>query len=265
MYVDSTPGVVSLPAKAKLISIIGIRFMNTILIVDDQPANLQVLSMMLRDEGYHVRAVSSGRVALTAIEDECPELILLDVMMPGMNGYETCRQLKAHPATREIPVIFISALDNMQDKMSAFDVGGVDYITKPFKAQEVIARVRTHMALFEQKREIERLREEDRIFYEKLNETRSQFLDAVTHDMKNPISVIRMYVDLLRVKSGIAVDSKAERYLSIIEESAEKLMELVTNILDLARIESGLTIQLQPVSLHKFVTACFASAEPLAR
>lgn len=118
-----------------------------VLVVDDTPANLRLLSQMLTEEGYHVRPVPDGSLALAAVRAEPPDLILLDIRMPGMNGYEVCECLKADDETRDIPVIFISALDAIQDKVRAFSVGGEDYVTKPFHVEEVLARVGTHLAL----------------------------------------------------------------------------------------------------------------------
>ena len=120
---------------------------HNILIVDDAPANLRVLSRMLSDQGYQVRPVLDGKLALAAAGAEPPDLILLDVRMPHMSGYEVCKHLKADEQTRDIPVIFISALDEIQDKVQAFAAGGVDYITKPFQLEEVLARVQTHLSL----------------------------------------------------------------------------------------------------------------------
>jgi len=119
----------------------------TILIVDDAPANLRLLAEMLTARGYRVRAVTSGDRALTSARAAPPDLILLDIRMPGLNGYEVCEQLKAERQMRHIPVIFISALDELHDKVQAFKVGGVDYVTKPFQGEEVLARVETHLAL----------------------------------------------------------------------------------------------------------------------
>jgi sigma-B regulation protein RsbU (phosphoserine phosphatase) len=119
----------------------------SILIVDDAPANLRLLAEMLTARGYRVRAVTSGDRALMSARAAPPDLILLDIRMPGMNGYEVCEQLKAERQTRHIPVIFISALDELHDKVQAFNVGGVDYVTKPFQGEEVLARVETHLAL----------------------------------------------------------------------------------------------------------------------
>ncbi len=120
---------------------------DSILIVDDAPANLRLLSEMLAGQGYSVRVATSGRRALASVRAAPPDLILLDIRMAGMDGYEVCERLKDDRRTRHIPVIFISALDQLQDKVQAFAVGGVDYVTKPFQGEEVLARVETHLAL----------------------------------------------------------------------------------------------------------------------
>jgi sigma-B regulation protein RsbU (phosphoserine phosphatase) len=118
-----------------------------ILIVDDTPANLRLLSQRLVGDGHYVRPLPDGPLALAAAQAELPDLILLDIRMPDMDGYEVCKRLKAEVKTRDIPIIFISALDATQDKVKAFAAGGVDYVTKPFQAPEVLARVATHLAL----------------------------------------------------------------------------------------------------------------------
>jgi sigma-B regulation protein RsbU (phosphoserine phosphatase) len=118
-----------------------------LLIVDDKPANLRLLASMLVEQGYKVRSAINGSLALTATRAAPPDMILLDINMPEMNGYEVCERLKADEDTHDIPIIFISALDEIQDKVKAFTVGGVDYITKPFQLEEVLARVETHLAL----------------------------------------------------------------------------------------------------------------------
>lgn len=119
----------------------------TILVVDDLPQNLQLLVGILREQGYTVRPATDGELALNFARSNPPDLILLDVMLPRMSGYEVCQQLKADERTREIPVIFISALGDVENEVKGFEVGGVDYIAKPFQAEEVLARVETHLAL----------------------------------------------------------------------------------------------------------------------
>jgi len=120
---------------------------SSVLIVDDTPANLKVLSGMLKEKGYEVRPVPNGKLALQAARNKIPDLILLDINMPDMNGYEVCERLKKEPLLKDVPVIFISALSETLDKIKAFSVGGIDYITKPFQLEEVHARVETHLKL----------------------------------------------------------------------------------------------------------------------
>lgn len=127
----------------------------SILVVDDTPANLRLLSGMLSQRGYRVRPVPNGRLALRAVESSPPDLILLDIKMPGMNGYEVSQRLKEDEKTRDIPVIFISALDDLEDKVKAFEAGGVDYVTKPCQLEEVLARVETHLSLRKLQRELQ--------------------------------------------------------------------------------------------------------------
>ncbi len=131
--------------------------LGNIVIVDDNPNNLRVLGEMLQQAGYKVRPAVSGMLALHSIESFPPDLVLLDIRMPGMSGYDVCRRLKANEKLREIPVIFISALHETEDKVAAFKAGGVDYIGKPFQIEEVLARVRAHLGLYQMQQNLERI------------------------------------------------------------------------------------------------------------
>ena len=117
------------------------RAKGVIMVVDDTPENLRVLEKMLTEHGYRVRATLNSSLALKSVQTSLPDLILLDIKMPAPDGYEVCQWLKADERTRDVPVIFISALDEVWDKVKAFHVGGIDYITKPFQAEEVLARL----------------------------------------------------------------------------------------------------------------------------
>lgn len=128
-----------------------------ILIVDDDLPSLNTLSSMLTTEGYEVRGVPDGPMALTVIENKPPELILLDVKMPGMNGFEVCQRIKADEKSSGIPILFLSALDEIEDKVKGFTVGAVDFITKPFQVEEVLVRVDTHLTLSRLRRNLELL------------------------------------------------------------------------------------------------------------
>jgi eukaryotic-like serine/threonine-protein kinase len=127
-----------------------------ILVVDDNPVNLDLLSNMLMDRNYRVRVATNGRRAVAAARSRSPDLVMLDINMPEMDGYEVCRQLKGDKETRDVPVIFISALDEAMDKVRAFEVGGADYVTKPFQFEEVLARVENQLKLSRLQRDLER-------------------------------------------------------------------------------------------------------------
>ncbi len=137
----------------------------TLLIVDDNPQHLLALTQMLTAQGYEIRSANNGHIALNILPTILPDLILLDILMPGIDGYEVCRRLKAADATRAIPVIFLRALDETLDKIKAFDAGGVDYITKPFQAEEVLARVETHLALRKTQKELRQPERMDLIYW----------------------------------------------------------------------------------------------------
>ena len=157
-----------------------------ILIVDDTPTNLHLLSRMLAGHGYKVRAVTNGTRALEAVQARPPDLILLDIMMPGMSGYEVCERLKADEKTCDIPIIFISALNATEDIVKAFGAGGVDYITKPFQLAEVLARAETHLALQALQKSLQQeVAELD------------AFAHTVAHDLKNPLNTIMGYAGVL--------------------------------------------------------------------
>jgi diguanylate cyclase (GGDEF)-like protein len=157
-----------------------------ILIVDDQPENLRLLSKVLTRRGYEVRPALSGTIALQAVKTRLPDLIMLDIMMPQMDGYEVCSRLKSQPETANIPVIFLSALDDVFDKVRAFSVGGVDYITKPFQSPEVIARVQHQLALKAINQQISELNDhlEKRVKErtQQLQETNVQLRTMAFHD-----------------------------------------------------------------------------------
>lgn len=174
----------------------------TILLVDDIPANLEILIRVFQRAGYKVRAVTSGSLGIRAAEHDPPDIVLLDVTMPGMDGYETCRRLKQDPLLKGIPVIFISALSETFDKVTAFEAGGVDYITKPIQIEEALARVRTHLALRRYQQLLEQSNRTLQDTIDQLKEAQSQLISSekmaslgvltagIAHEINNPISFI---------------------------------------------------------------------------
>ncbi len=199
-----------------------------VLIVDDIPANLKLLGAILKEDGYKVRPVPNGRLALQAAEKERPDLILLDVMMPEMNGFEVCSRLKEDAELKHIPVIFISALNDTSDIVKALTAGGVDYITKPFQAEEVKARVATHLKLQQQSRELRQL-----------NTTKDKFFSIIAHDLRNPFSVLLGVSDLL-LKNYDTFDNEMRLELLTMQyDTAKQTYSLLQNLLEWSRSERG--------------------------
>ncbi|MEG4489510.1 response regulator [Microcoleus sp. D2_18a_B4] len=221
---------------------------DNILIVDDTPENLQVLSATLSDRGYKVRGVISGKMAIRAARSGSPDLILLDIKMPEMDGYEVCIQLKEDPKTSEIPVIFISALDEVLDKVTAFQVGGVDYVTKPFHVAEVLARIEHQLTIQRLKKQLltrNKELQEEIIERKKAEEAaaaaslaKSQFVANMSHELRTPLNAILGFTQVMSRDSSLGHENLEN--LRIINRSGQHLLELINDVLDLSKIEAGI-------------------------
>jgi signal transduction histidine kinase len=210
-----------------------------ILVVDDTPNNLRLLIEVLSQEGYQVRPAPNGERALSAARLQPPDLILLDIMMPGMDGYEVCRTLKEEAATRDIPVIFLSALDEVFNKMEAFDAGGVDYVTKPFEAREVLARVATHL-------KISRLQQE----LEAQNAELNAFAHTVAHDLKSPLSIVQGYTSMMLEDLSNILTEDGVKYVQRIQDGALKASKIIDELLLLAGIGRQ-QVEITAVNMHE--------------
>lgn len=222
-----------------------------ILIVDDNEQNLSVLADMLSIRDYRVMTAINGQDALEAVQKYPFDIILLDIQMPYMNGYEVCRHLKTNEHSQEIPVVFISALNEVEDIVRGFEAGGVDYIAKPFQIREVLARVENHLmiarqrqALIEKNAEIESLRQRDAEAFHMLNTMRDQFIYAATHDMKNPLFIISAYMGMLNQAPQVAQNAELLGYVQGIGDGVGKMQRLITVMLDLAQLQTGANLRL---------------------
>ena len=214
-----------------------------ILVVDDTPANIDILLQTLEPEGYKISVASSGEVALDLVSQARPDLILLDIMMPGMDGYETCRRLKSENSTSEIPIIFITAKNETIDIVKGFSSGGVDFITKPFRHEEVSARIRTHLQLSVLMKQLEVKNRQ----LEELNDLKNKFLGMASHDLRNPIASIQGYSKfLIDAREGADPETRAE-FLNHIFEISDQMLQLLNDLLDISVIESG-KLEIKPTT-----------------
>lgn len=213
-----------------------------ILVVDDSPANLQLLSWMLEEVGHRVRVVPTGTLALKSAEKRAPDLILLDINLPDLDGYEVCRRLKANPELAAVPVLFISALSTALDKVKAFSSGGVDYVTKPFQVEEVLARVHTHL----ENRRLQRALEERALELEKRNEAlhrsetlRENLVHMIAHDMRTPLSGLLASLEFLEEDAASSLQQESQDDLKHAVSAARRLAQMISDMLDINRIEAG--------------------------
>ena len=242
-----------------------------ILIVDDNPDNLKVLYTYLKSAGFEVLVAEDGFTGIEVVEHSCPELILLDVMMPGIDGFEVCRRLKTNNTTSNIPVIFLTALSETVNKLTGFQVGGVDYITQPIEHEEVIARVRTHLSLtktrqklvqqnrklqteIDRRLQIEQELKRSRRSLQQNNDSLEQtvaertaelatsnqdlehFAYIASHDLRQPIRKIRMCTEYLAEDYAHCFDRQAEEYMSYITKSTDRMYLLIDDLLAYSRV-----------------------------
>ena len=205
------------------------RYIPNILIVDDVLANLKLLDHILKEKGYKVRPVPNGTLALQVAEKEKPDLVLLDIMMPDIDGFEVCRRFKENPKLSDVPIIFISALNDTKDIVKALSSGGADYITKPFKAEEVRVRVATHLNIYFQQKELQ-----------KLNAQKDKFFSIIAHDLRGPFSSFLGITQLLDEMLPELSREEIRDFAVNMRSSATNLYSLLENLLQWAKIQQGL-------------------------
>ena len=242
-----------------------------ILIVDDHPSNLKLLHTYLKSAGFEVLVAEDGISGIEAVKCSQPELILLDVMMPKLDGFEVCYRLKGDPATRDIPVIFLTALSETVNKLKGFEVGGVDYITQPIEHEELVARVKTHLALRKMRQQLQqqnqalqaeidnrkqiekqlqqskdslqqshdRLEKTVAVRTAKLatsNQDLEHFAYIASHDLRQPLRKIRMCTEYLAEDYGHCFDEQAQKYLGYIFSSTDRMYLLIDDLLTYSRV-----------------------------
>ncbi|MEZ2317699.1 MAG: response regulator [Microcoleus sp.] len=238
-----------------------------ILIVDDNQTNLDVLFELLRNYGFKVLVAQDGESAIEQIEYIHPDLILLDIMMPGIDGFETCRRLKADPPTQDIPIIFMSALSDTLDKVKGFQTGAVDYITKPFQHEEVLSRIETHLTIRSLQKKLEEKNAElahlnqnlERLVEQKSKQLIDQEKTAIigrltqgmVHNLKSPLQVMQTSVDLIETKATKINDYSFFSYTKYILQAITKVNQIMDTLMVKSRKEQEQ--DLQPVNINELV------------
>lgn len=224
---------------------------NHILIIDDKLKNLEITGQVLRDEGYQISLATGGKIALSQMELFIPDLILLDIMMPEMNGYELCRIIKKNDRLSGIPVIFLTAKIQTEDLTEGFKAGGVDYITKPFNSDELRSRVKNHIELSSSRKKIL-----------ELNKTRDKLYSIIAHDIRSPFSSITMTINAL---SSGHLDPTGDDFKEIINHLAKTTNEtsrLLDNLLEWTKMHSeSVQFPIQQHHIHPIIASCVSLFE----
>jgi signal transduction histidine kinase len=220
----------------------------TILIVDDTPINLRVIVESLEGHGYQIVVATRGEEALKRANYVKPDLILLDVMMPDLNGFEICRRLKAQPATHDIPVIFMTSLASVDDKVTGFSVGAIDYVTKPLHVEEVRARVNTHLGLRAMQKELEMRTAQ----LTTVNEELEAFAYSVSHDLRAPLRAINGFAQILTERCGASLPPEGHECLKKVQVASKRMDVLIQDLLTYARTGRG-SVRAIPVPLPPLI------------
>ena len=240
-------------------------FKETLLVVDDTPENLGVLFDYLDLMGFTVLLVQNGENALKQAEENLPDLVLLDIMMPVLDGFEICQRLKANDKTKDIPVIFMTALTDTTDKVRGFQVGGVDYITKPFQHEEVVARIQTHLTLRKLQQELQKKNtileqyvemlaektvqlDEKNSQLQEANASKDRFFSIISHDLRAPFVGLLGLTQLITDEFDTYEREQLKSIMLKLRKSSESMYALLENLLTWSRIQRGL-IEHQPLPL----------------
>ena len=234
-----------------------------ILVVDDTPQTLQLLVGILSGANYTVRPADSGALALASVLAYPPELVLLDVNMPEMSGFEVCRQLKQNPATQAIPVVFLSGLTDLDDRVQGFQLGAVDFVAKPFQRDELLARVSTHLQLARLQKDLtsevaKQTRDLQGAYQElaKASRLKDEFLSTMSHELRTPLTAVIGMAQILHAGAYGPLNREQAEAIEVVEGSGRKLLQMINDILDYIQVDAGkVELQLAECPIVELVNA----------
>ncbi|QTA84606.1 hybrid sensor histidine kinase/response regulator [Desulfonema magnum] len=229
-----------------------------ILIIDDNLGNLKLLSEYLKESGYKILIAEDGEEGLRHAKFALPDLILLDIMMPGIDGFETCCRLKENETTKDIPVIFMTAASETADKVRGFKSGATDYVTKPFEQEEVLARIATHLTIHRQKKALSELNAklcQANSELTELNATKDKFFSIIAHDLKNALNTLLSGSELLAGSVCRFNREKTELFAKEMLSSVKNTFNLLENLLNWSRIQQG-KMDIRPKAIDLYKLAC---------
>lgn len=219
-----------------------------ILAIDDEQLNLELIRFILERHGFQYAGTSDDEQVIPLLEKKLPDLILLDIVMPRVDGFEMCQKIKSYKEYRDIPIIFLTGKVQVKDKVKGFEVGGVDYVTKPFNEQELLARIKTHVELVTARKQIEQQAEN----LQRSNQLKDRMFSIIGHDLRSPLSAAKLKMDFLM--RGI-IDPKAPEFLDDtvfgLLKTMDEALNLLQNLLGWAKSESGqMKIITEALQLH---------------
>lgn len=226
----------------------------TILVVDDNPKNIQIIALILRELNYKITIAVDGKTAINLVDRVRPDLILLDIMMPDMDGFEACQIIKSDSKNENIPIVFLTALSEKSKIVKGFENGGVDYIVKPFNKDELISRVKTHLRLKFARDEILKITNH----LNELNTIKDKIFSVIGHDLRSPIGGMKMIIDNLMIKADKYADESLVESVEILSKTSNEVFNLLENLLWWARTQNkAVTIYNENLDLEQIVNSIY--------
>lgn len=226
----------------------------TILVVDDNTTNIKVIAITLRSQNYKLVVATNGNNAVEMVEKTRPDLVLLDIMMPGIDGYEACKIIKSKKENENIPILFLTALDEKENLVKGFQAGGVDYITKPFNKDELISRVKTHLDLKLTRDKLEKTS----AHLTELNALKDKMFSVIGHDLRSPLGSVKMTLEFLAQSANGSCAEEYKPTLDLMAKTTDEVFNLLENLLGWAKSQSGnLFLSPENINLNELVESVF--------